>query len=290
MKLSDLWSGEGTIDRGPYFFWGVALFALKFNVDRIIGAVWFGKPWTFFDPEVLRISLWQSAGTKEDVFYFLTLLAVSLPFLWVGIVLTFGRLRSLGWPSWLVLLFFVPVLKLLLFALLCLVPARAGRASAIAPTGLRSGFISRLMPRNALGSALVSIVITVSLAAAAAWLATSVANRYGWALFVGVPFVMGFLSTTLYGYHEPRTLGKCLLVALGTIVLAGSALLLLAMEGAICLIMAAPIALVIGLAGGAMGYAVQKSFWSHDGPARVYCVAILLVPALIGLERTVPPP
>ena len=36
IKLSDLWRCEGSIDRGPYVILGVALFVLKYNLDRLI--------------------------------------------------------------------------------------------------------------------------------------------------------------------------------------------------------------------------------------------------------------
>jgi uncharacterized membrane protein YhaH (DUF805 family) len=289
LKISDLWRWDGTIDRGPYLFWGIGLFAVKFNLDRLIGGACFGKPWTFLDPQLLRIYLWQSVETKGDELYFLTLLAASLPFLWAGTALTLRRLRSLGWSPWLVLLFFVPLLKLVFFALLCLMPSRVANQPTSSANEPRSGALGRWIPRSAVGSAIVAIVASTALTAAAVWLGTAVLNRYGWTLFVGVPFLMGFLSTVVHSYHEPRTLGRCLLVSLITIVVGGTALLLFAMEGALCLVMAAPIALVIGLAGGAIGYVVQKTFsWRENSP-RLFCVAILAIPAVMGVERAVPP-
>jgi len=65
-KLSDLWRWDGTIGRGEYLFCGALLFAVKFNLDRVLGAVLFGKSWTIFDGEVLRLYLWQSAVTRAN--------------------------------------------------------------------------------------------------------------------------------------------------------------------------------------------------------------------------------
>src|SRR5947199_10612362 len=110
-KLSDLWRWNGTLDRGTYLFWGVLLFVIKFNLDRLLSVVLFHKMESFFNWEYLRLYLWQSTVTRTDQPYFLALLAMSLPFMWAGTMLTLRRLRSVGWPLWLVLLFFVPVLN-----------------------------------------------------------------------------------------------------------------------------------------------------------------------------------
>src|SRR5262245_2695942 len=104
-KLSDLWRWTGPLSRGPYLFWGVLLVAIKFNLDRLIASEWFGQRWTD-TRETWRLYLWQSPLPEREPSLFLTLLIVSLPFLWVGTVLTLRRLRDLGWRPFWVLLFF----------------------------------------------------------------------------------------------------------------------------------------------------------------------------------------
>jgi uncharacterized membrane protein YhaH (DUF805 family) len=60
------------------------------------------------------------------------MLLVAFPFVWIGIALTVRRLRDLGASAWLSCLFFVPVLNLLFFLLLCLRPGR-GYATSLPP-------------------------------------------------------------------------------------------------------------------------------------------------------------
>ena len=43
---------------------------------------------------------------RDDQIFYATMLALALPFLVVGVVLTVRRLRDAGWPLWLVLFFF----------------------------------------------------------------------------------------------------------------------------------------------------------------------------------------
>jgi len=285
-KLSDLWRWDGEINRGAFFFWGVLLAAFKFNLDRFIAYKLFDQRWTIFDWSTLRMYLWQSPLEASQRPYFLTLLAVSIPFIWIGTVLTVRRLRSLGWPPLWVLLFFVPVVKLIFFAVLCVLPSREeGRV----PSVNQSKFPTALLPRSAFGSALVAVIATAGLAMLAAWLGITIFRDYGWSIFVGLPFCMGFLSTLIHGFREERSVKACLLVANLTVFLVGAALVLFAFEGIICLVMAAPIAFAFATAGGLVGYTVQKTFRRQRQTANVCCSVVLLLPLAMGLEHAVPP-
>jgi hypothetical protein len=44
-NFSGLWRWDGEIDRGPYAVIGVVGFAIKHNLDRIVGGVFFNHPW-----------------------------------------------------------------------------------------------------------------------------------------------------------------------------------------------------------------------------------------------------
>ena len=291
MKLhfSDLWRWNGTIGGGEYFCWGMALFAVKYNLDRLLSWAFSGQAWTLFDAEQARLYLWQSLPSRADGPYFLALLAVSLPFLWAGVVLTLRRLRAVGWRPWWVALFFVPVLKLVFFALLCLMPSR-NEAVVLSQHRLGRARFGALIPRSAWGSALVALFVSLGAAVSSVWLSTVVLRDYGWALFVGLPFLTPLLAVLLYSFHERRTLGACLALANGTIALAGLGLLFLAMEGIACIVMAAPLAFAVGTAGGAVGYVIQKTLWWPDDSTRLFCVVLLAAPGGMALEHALPPP
>ena len=288
-KFSDLWRWDGTLERGVYFFWGVCLFFIKFNLDRLIRSLWFDQSWTIFNWDTLRFYLWQSSPARAEGTFFLTLAVFSLPFMWSGVVLTLRRLRSLGWQPWWVLFFFVPVLKLAFFALLCLLPSQAESQIPPVLAERRKGKVASLIPRGALSSAALGVLLSVILTILAAWLGTAILGNYGWSLFVGLPFVMGFLSVLIHSFHQPRSLRACILTALAAVMLAGIVLFLVAMEGAICLIMAAPLATGMSLAGGVVGYLIQSTVWRRKESGRLFCVAILLVPLTMELEHRVPP-
>ncbi len=291
LKFSDLWRWDGTIERGPYLFWGVFLFAIKYNLDRVIGNVWFEQNWSFFHLDALRFYLWQAPMEQMPKGYYLTLLAASLPFLWSGLGLTIRRLRSLDWRPWWVLLFFVPFLKLFFFLLLCLLPSRQSARQMTDLNAQKSpSRFGSLIPRHTLGSAALAVAITEILGLSAVWLGTSILGNYGWTLFAGLPFAMGFLSVLIHTYHAPRTLRSSVLTAMASIGLAGAGLLAVAMEGVICLIMAAPIALAMGIIGGITGYLIQDTIWRRTQSARLFCTLFLAIPTAMELEHAVPPP
>ena len=134
----------------------------------------------------------------------------------------------------------------------------------------------------------MALVISSVLGAAATLLSVNVLAIYGWGLFVALPFCLGFFSVLLYGYHRPRSLRSCLAVASMSVVLLGLFLLALAVEGVICLAMAAPIGLILALMGGSMGYLIQQKHWDRFQTRATFSALLLFVPFFMGTEALKP--
>lgn len=287
--LSHFWTGEGLIDRREYALVGIIGFAIKHNLDRVVATVGFHRPWDLFNywvpvHDVARIT--QVPGS--EAVFLATMVAISLPFIWIGVVLTIKRLRSAALPAELVALFFIPFLNLLFFFLLCLVPEHEERGQ----TSLRTeaSFLARVIPENRLGSAAIAVLITVPIGFGTALFGANVLTNYGWGMFVALPFVIGFVAALLYGVHQPRTLVGCVGVACLSVTLLGCALLGLAVEGLFCLLMALPLALPLGAFGGLCAYLVQKLHWSQaNGPAFLSAL-LLLSPSVQYLEHLIAMP
>jgi uncharacterized membrane protein YhaH (DUF805 family) len=281
IKFSDLWRWDGTIGRRTYLLLGLSLFLVKFVLDRTISSFLFGHPWSILNYENTGAAL----SPTEDRAELLTLWAVSLPFLCSGVVLTLRRLRSAGLPLWLVVLFVVPMLKLVFFAILCLLPARESFAPGHASPDLRAKKGAQDIRRHSIRDAVFAICITLLLTVPITWLGTSLFQDYGWSLFVALPFCMGFASVLIYCVRRQRTIGACVVVALCTVGAAGLALLTVKIEGAICLLMAAPLVGVLAVMGGVVAFAIQSGcFWRKDSP-KLFCTVILAVPFSMGLEH-----
>jgi uncharacterized membrane protein YhaH (DUF805 family) len=289
MKFPDLWTSEGTIDRGPYALVGLVGFAIKHNLDRTLATFVFHRKWSLFNYWVpLDQTVRITSLAPADRTFLLSMLVLSLPFIWVGVVLTMRRLRAAGLPAWLVVLFFAPYLNLFFFVILCIYPSR--RADDVQQSLRLEGnpVLKRIIPESNWGSAAMALVISSVLGAAATLLSVNVLAIYGWGLFVALPFCLGFFSVLLYGYHRPRSLSSCLAVASFSVALLGLMLLGFAVEGVICLVMAAPIGLMLALMGGSLGYLIQQRHWDRLQTRATFSAMLLLVPFLLGTEALKP--
>ena len=285
MKLtfSDLWRWQGEISRGTYLVWAASLFALKYNLDRLLLKVAFNRDWSILG-YVESPSGWLKPSPAESPAEYAALLAMALPFLWSGVALCVKRLRAARLPLWLLVLFVVPVLKWFLFAALSLVPNRREGAEAKRTEGDPYQGLQRWFPKSALGSGALAVGFSLALAVGATALGAGVLRNYGWGLFVGAPFCMGFSAALIHGARQRRKLCESLLVAFLSVVLAGAALLALAFEGIICILMAAPLALALALIGALAGHMAQASLW-RGVPPHVYCVPVLAIPLMLGAEH-----
>lgn len=286
IRFSDLWRWYGTVDRGTYALVGVAGFALKHNLDRLVASAVFHRPWSLFNYLIpLDKALRVTALSKEDALFLATMVAIALPFIWVGVALTLRRLRAVGLPAWLVVVFFLPVVNLVFFLLLAVLPSRhKGMTPRPTREGARKGVFYRVIPEHPLGSAATALFVTVVFGLAATGLSISAFSTYGWGLFVGLPFVLGLISVLLHGYHRPRSYASCLLVSAIAVCLLGVGLLALAIEGVICLVMAMPLALALGAMGGSIGYLIQRRPMNSNEAPSALLMLMICVPILMGAE------
>jgi hypothetical protein len=73
-------------------------------------------------------------------------------------------------------------------------------------------------------------------------------------------------------------------VALGPIALLGAVLIVVAIEGLICILMAAPFALALATLGGMLGYAIQAGYWMHKGTPAMLSIVLLFTPTFQSAE------
>ena len=281
--FADLWRLGGAIGRRRYFVLGACLMAVKYNFDRLLYAQMLGRTWSPFDAEFALNFLFRWSLYPQDARQAAILAAAAIPFLWTGVVLTVKRLRSAGLPLWLAVLFFVPLVKFLFFAVLCVLP---GRESQESPA---RGRWDALLPASTLGSAVAAVVATFIPALLLGWFCTTFLESYSASLFMGIPFCQGFLAALFHGRRERRSLGACIGVALLSIFCAGVGFFAFALEGVICLVMAAPLAAMLATLGACLGCAVQSQRVHSGESGRLACVALLALPGLMWLEDAQPP-
>lgn len=270
MHYRQPFSIQGTIRRLDYFVWGALLVAVKYNFDRLLAHL-FERKWFLTD-------YFNGAGLSEplldghDSLFFFLMLAQSIPFLWLGTVLTVKRLRDANLSRWLVLLFFMPYLNVLFFAILSVLPSAADQQRAPARS------LYQYIPDSKFGSALAAMAITVGLSLLLLYLMIDVLGEYSWGIFVGIPFFLGFGSVLLYGAKRNLGLRDASAVAMLSVLFFGIAIFAAAMEGLLCLLMAFPIGFLIAMLGAWVGYAVLRR--SDDTSLKVYLMPFIVVAVL----------
>jgi hypothetical protein len=106
-------------------------------------------------------------------------------------------------------------------------------------------------------------------------------GTYGAAVFLGVPVLAASVTAFLYNKPARRTQRATDGVVMYTLILIGGTMLLFAMEGVVCLVMAIPIAVILALLGSRVGRMIALA--SPSSPAAA--AMILFLPAGLLADR-----
>jgi uncharacterized membrane protein YhaH (DUF805 family) len=287
--FGSLWRWEGKVSRGTYALIGIICLAIKHNLDRFI-AYKFGYRWgisTYFDP-LDRAAQFSPFSASEKVFLAI-LLITALPFIWIGITMTVKRLRDAGQPLWLTLLFFAPIINLLFFGLLTVLPSRQADSPATIAGG-RASYLSSYWPTARTGSAAAAVVLTALLGVVTTWGALRFVGNYGLTLFISLPFVMGYLSVLIYSRTQEVDSNDVAGIVSLSLLLTGLGITAIAVEGLICLLMAAPLAWLLAMFGGLLAMLIHGRANSPEPNPSMFAVLLVSLPILFGAKHAAPPP
>lgn len=280
------------LPRLPYFSLGVVLFALKSSIDYAVSRA-FGRTYSvLFYVNPLDAPLFQ---VSEHPGYWLALWGVALPFIAIGCVLTFRRLRDAALSPWYVLLFFVPFANLLFFAVASVVPSRQGAADQRLPeqAPYRQGkpMIARLAPegRSFASCVFLAGALGAVIGLGALGISVGLLRSYGGGLMLGAPVISGFATSMFFVQLSPssRFSGAALATIVSFLVSFG-ATIAFALEGLGCLVMVLPLVVPITFFGSFLGYAIAKSLGS--APGRAVSAPLVVLPLVFGAERVSPLP
>ena len=275
-----LWFGmEEAVGRKEYFASGLFLMAFKYCVDAAVIKTFTGVllgPLAYLSP---LIAAKQSLKEVEPS-VLLGLGLWTLVFVWIGASMTIRRLRDAGRSPWLSLFFFLPFLNY--FAMLAFASLPSSEEGGKAPEepsssarGPASGLLGHLSGTAAhagspIWSALLGALAGGFIALGITLFAVFVMKDYGLTLFLGAPFVMGFTSSAIFNAGGSRGRLATAQVALLSVFIGGGVLMLLALEGLLCMAMAGPIALPPAL----MGAYLARGIGSRP-PAAAFLVLLM---------------
>lgn len=265
--------------RLPYILWSIVCVSLAYTLLRLvlIGADGqfgiFPDGWQFLDPLPLigteGESLWYSACVHALLTAALMLFAVR-------------RSRDAGWRPWVGTLMVLPVVRLFVFTALAVVPSMRHTRLLDVP---RTNWLDRMVPVSKLGNAVAAILITLALVLPLGFINVRALETYGLALFIGLPFTLGAVSAYLYNHHRARTWWQSIAIAMLTVTTALAAIFLFAMEGLLCILMAAPIVYSIAVAGALIGHALAQR---TPGASTAMTLIALVSPGLMAFESAAP--
>ena len=267
--------------RSVYIRLGLSLAALKIGVETAIvfattGQLW--QPWLHAWPGLVELNTLPTSIA-------ITFLIWSIPFLWIGINFSARRASDAGLSVWWTLIFLVPALNYGLIAVLSFWPsatrARRGAETAAEAPAQPSGTatdptLPNLLPALVAGVAVGLPLILLSLRV----------ENLGAGLFLGAPFAVGVAAGVVLNQTRLETVKRTISAAVAALSLIGLLLIVIALEGFVCLLMALPLGLVLAAVGALFGrLLVSAGKTAAPGAAAL----LLVVPTGIVLEPSPAP-
>jgi hypothetical protein len=132
-----------------------------------------------------------------------------------------------------------------------------------------------------------AIIITIIIAGLLSLWGIYVIGSYGIALFILTPFLIGFSTASLYGYKNNMTRRESIGVGLSALGIFMVALIVVAIEGLICIVMAAPILALFTFFGSLIGYYLVNKPNDHTPSSLLILIGI--IPLMSFVEDKIEP-
>lgn len=269
-------SFKGEIRPLPY---ALAAFALFFSQHVAILAAFGTTDHPTFDIGFFVVPLHALKGVFQAsalriVATFVYLLVAA----WALAALSFRRAANAGVSGWIAAAAIAPAIQVPVIVFLCVVPPRT---SAATPPAEGTDGASPSFWAAAAQGFIASIALTLLFVG----LGALAFGSYGFAMFIASPFIIG--AVTGYIANRKRDLGaeRTMLVVLMGTAIGGAALLAVALEGIVCIALAAPLGFGVAVIGGLLGRAIAVGTGSSP---RQTMGAVALVPLIFVSESLMP--
>ena len=264
--LFRFWSRiDEPLGRADYLRNGLGLAALKYAIDAAL--IWFGAHvvWSPANYFTAGASWAQSPLSNAPAWLLAALGLTTLPFVSLGVTMSIRRaVDARIWP-WLGMLFFVPLVNYVFMGVMCVLPSR--------PAPAKPATVDERAP-NTLLAVVAGSLLCLSLVA----VFVLVLKSYGAALFFGVPFLVGAVTAYVYNRGAEASLGDTVAVVAGAFILSAIGLLGVAIEGAVCILMSAPLVLAVAAVGASVGRQLARVRLGARGLTTMIVVLPLATP------------
>jgi uncharacterized membrane protein YhaH (DUF805 family) len=272
--LRTLFGLHGRVNRRVYLVTGISLMLVKYAVDAIAVYRFAHLAWTPWDYLVPLITIKSPTVTAIPSWLAFALVLWTLPFIWIGVTMMMRRAIDAGRsPAWCVG-FFVPFLNYALMLWLGVLPS--------APPSEEPSTNSQVAEQERYRSALIGLLGAAVVALLALFVSVFAFGTYGVTLFVATPFIQGMVVGWAFNRRGIRSVSQTAGVVWLSLILVGGALLLFALEGVMCVLMALPMAAILGILGGLIGRAIATR---GPGGELGFAAALFVLPAGALMER-----
>jgi len=246
--LRTLFGLHGRVNRRVYLVTGISLMFLKYVVDATAIYLVAHIAWTPRDYLIPLFSIKSAKVTALPSWLGFALVLWALPFIWIGVTMMMRRAVDAGRsPAWCAG-FFVPILNYALMLWLGVLPS--------VPPSAEVSSVGHQADAERYRSALIGLLGATAVALLAVLVSIVAFGTYGVTLFIGTPFIQGMVVGWAFNRQGIRSASETAGVVWLSLLLVAGAILLFALEGALCLVMALPMAAILALMGGLIGRAI----------------------------------
>lgn len=289
---ANLFGFQARVGQLQYASFGCTLMALKYVVEALVIYTCTGKLYTPLDFVNPLLSAREQFTADAPQWLGMAWVVWTLPFLWIALTMSVRRAAFLNFSPWWGLLVLAPVVNLITMAALACIPDRwatpisaedqrrkdeadAKLAEAYAPP-LTDPFKPigwRRSPTNPVLAALIGLAGGAGFLVLVVVDSAYLFDTYGAVMFFGTPVVTGAIASYCLNAPVRRSMALTLGHGLLTLTTACCAFLFFGLEGGICIIMAIPIMVPLGLLGTLIGYAIALGLRSGRDDEYFGCMA-----------------
>jgi uncharacterized membrane protein YhaH (DUF805 family) len=279
---------KGKIGRASYAAWSIAIFLSQYLIPLYAGQLRNLDVLSYFISHRALQAVGGGAGLLPALGAAYLLIAA-----WALAALAFRRANDANNGAWAAAFAITPIVQIPVILALCFAPSQPDRDLV----GCFASSETDREPRTTVphagssqpilwASAVRGVLAGVALTAAAVALGTLVFGTYGSTLFLLTPFVVGIVSAYTANHQSDIGGRQTAWTVFIAVLLGGLTLVAVAVEGVICIVMAAPLGLGMALLGGVLGRAMALQARRPAGQP-LQCIALL--PLMFALEHVLPP-
>jgi uncharacterized membrane protein YhaH (DUF805 family) len=264
-------SFSGKVGRVPYLLWSVAAFFSQHLFVWLVLRPSGGRIETDYGFWVAPLRTLATQAHASDVILVVGF-AYFLIVAWVLAVLAFRRAHDADLSEALALWAGAPIVQIPMILFLAGAPPRAPGEERAPSDDLAAKDYS---------AAVLGVVAAIGVTLAAVAVSTLAFRSYGYGLFVVSPFLIG--ATTGYLANRKIDIGGSATTKLviAATALGGAGLIVAALEGIFCIVLASPLVGGIAIVGGLLGRAIARA---GKHPTRHVAPAFAVLPVVLALE------